>query len=58
MKQPNAEKPWVCQFCGTVKEQEAVHLNSHRHKTNMKKIEDAMAGEPLRQPADERRWTE
>lgn len=56
MKQPNAERPWICKLCGKVKEQKAIHLNSHRHKANMKKIEDAMTGEPIKHVEVGARW--
>jgi hypothetical protein len=56
MKPPKAEETWLCQLCGKVKEREEHHVNTHRHKFNMKKIEDACAAAPIRQQTDDRRW--
>lgn len=57
MKPPNAEQPWICQLCGKVKERPEHHVNSHRHKTSMKKIEDAISGEPIYQEKKDMRWS-
>lgn len=56
MKQKKLEEKWMCQLCGKVNDDPKYHGNTHRHKMNMKKIEDAKAGEPMREVPTDRRW--
>lgn len=56
MKQKKLEEKWLCQLCGKVSQEPQYHVNTHRHKTNMKKIEDAKAGEPIKHVEKTTRW--
>lgn len=56
MKPRQADEVWICQICGTVKETREHHLVTQRHKMNEKKIEDAMAGEPIKRVPKDSRW--
>lgn len=56
MKPKKLEEKWVCQLCGKVNEDPKHHINTHRHKTNLKKIEDAVSGEPIRHIEKDARW--
>lgn len=56
MKRKKLEVVWTCLLCGPCYEEERLHINSHKHKTNEKRIEDCVNGEPLRAPSQERRW--
>lgn len=56
MKQKKLEEKWLCQLCGKVNEEPQHHINTHRHKMNMKKIEDMSAGEPIKRVEKTTRW--
>lgn len=56
MKPKKLEEKWLCQLCGKVSEEQRYHVNTHRHKMNMKKIEDALACEPIRHIVKGGRW--
>lgn len=56
MKLRKLEEKWLCQLCGKVNDEPQHHVNTHRHKMNLKKIEDAMSGEPIRQIVKDARW--
>lgn len=56
MKKKKLEEKWLCQLCGKVNEEPQHHVNTHRHKMNMKKIEDALSCEPIKPSLENRRW--
>lgn len=56
MKKKGTAEVWICQLCGKVKDDPKHHANTHRHKTNMKKIEDMSAGEPIKHVEKTARW--
>lgn len=56
MKQKKLEEKWLCQLCGKVNDDPRHHANTHRHKMNMKKIEDALSCEPIRHVEKNTRW--
>lgn len=56
MKKEKMKEKWLCQLCGKTNDDPIHHPNTHRHKTNMKKIEDALSGEPIRYVDKNARW--
>lgn len=56
MKKKGTTEVWICQLCGKCKDDPKYHENTHRHKTNMKKIEDALSCEPIRHVEKNTRW--
>ena len=56
MKQKRMEEKWLCQLCGKVSDDPKHHANTHRHKTNVKKIEDAKDGELIKHVEKITRW--
>ena len=56
MKKKKLEEKWLCQLCGKVNEEPQHHVNTHRHKMNMKKIEDTLSCEPIKPSLENRRW--
>lgn len=56
MKKEKMKEKWLCQLCGMVNEYPEHHVNTHRHKSNMKKIEDAASGSMIKRTDIGRRW--